>query len=200
MPHMCEPALPSLKSVIEESVRAEQPEASAQHHHKDIDTTSARRRRKTKRSAVTKSIEDDSRRWLSLLIKDCVAHDRLRTDMAKRDEPAVDLLSASKKWLEIFTQNRVAHDRLFVDTVRQKGPGVDLLAAFLQDTDASGPSWQVEQARRFCTESPEVPEAKIWLDDRKSSDSVKKQVPSWMTSVDYCKTLPTKVSSAALNQ
>lgn len=99
----------------------------------------------------------------------------------------------SKTWPQVFFENRPVNDRPFVDTVRQKGPGVDLLSAFLQDTDASGPSWEVEQARCFYLKTLGVPEAKIWVDDRSSSDVNQKQSPNWTTSADYCRSHPQQV-------
>ncbi|KAJ8113690.1 hypothetical protein OPT61_g4232 [Boeremia exigua] len=100
------------------------------------------------------------------------------------------ILGNSKRWLPCFFHHRITRDRLFVDTVQTQNR--DLLTAFLQDNDYSGPSWQVEQAQRFCTESPEVPDAKIRTDNRISSLHSDPTESRWMTSVEYCQTLPVK--------
>ncbi|KAF3038772.1 hypothetical protein E8E12_000549 [Didymella heteroderae] len=73
-----------------------------------------------------------------------------------------------------------------METVAKPKLKLGLLPVFLQTTDASGPSWEIEQVQRFCKTTPEVPKARIWIDDRVSVPEMK-CVPKWTTSIDLDK-------------
>lgn len=92
-------------------------------------------------------------------------------------------LRTSKNWSGIFLVKRAVQDRPFIETVAKPKLKLGLLPAFLQTTDASGPSWEIEQVLRFCKKTAEVPKARIWIDDRVST-AEKKSVPIWTTSAE----------------
>lgn len=90
----------------------------------------------------------------------------------------------SKAWELIFSQPRKIRDRPFIDTVTEPKLKLGLLTAFLQYTNASGPSWEVEEVQKFCNSTPEVPKALIWIDDRVSSEKSRKKAPKWVVPAD----------------
>ena len=113
--------------------------------------------------------------------------------------PSLDLRS-SKTWDPIFLKRRKVEDRPFVDTVSKVTPKLGLLTAFLQSTNASGTSWEVQQVQRFCKKTPGVPNTYIWVDDRVNTAKTKNKALKWVTPSDLDKVSRLKVRPVPLDR
>lgn len=106
-------------------------------------------------------------------------------------------MRSSKTWNNIFFTRHNVQDRPFTETISRSRRRLGLLRAFLQTTDASGPSWDVELVQRYCRKQPEISDARIWIDDRIHAAEDVKKGSKWVTSEDFGKAWQEKVRSLA---
>ena len=97
-----------------------------------------------------------------------------------------------KRWnAEFFSQhrkNRTSCETLFVEGLEQNDVCRTLQDAFLQDSEISGPSWEVEQVQKFFREAGAIPDAKIWIDLRVRGIETGEFQSRWLESSDLAGT------------
>lgn len=97
------------------------------------------------------------------------------------------------KWSPVFSKrNRKERDRPFLTCLQERKVKRKLLYSFLQDTELSVPSWEVEEVRKFFEGSPDggssQPQSeRAWIDYRRKSAEDQRVRPEWRN--------PTEVST-----
>lgn len=71
-------------------------------------------------------------------------------------------LRTAKAWSSHFFERRVFRDRPFIDAHRENGVELDAHIAWLQNTDATGTIWEVEEVLKFLSR-PTTAVERIWL-------------------------------------
>lgn len=106
-----------------------------------------------------------------------------------------------KRWNSEFFKNRhklgKIHDRPFIEFLKDLQVQRSTLDAFLQNSEISGNSWEVEQVRKFFRVSQSFPEARVWVEDRSKTNEYGNATSSkWLNSKELEQALSSKVSSA----
>lgn len=76
----------------------------------------------------------------------------------------------------------MSRETLFTDSLEQNDVQRDLQEAFLQDTEISGSSWEVEQVRKFFRAAGSIPDAKVWMDFRVKGVDTSQHQSRWLRS------------------
>lgn len=103
------------------------------------------------------------------------------------------------KWNRaFFTSNRGLKDRAYFECLQERGVRRNHVDAFLQDTESSVPSREVEQARKFLLhawtrEAPLRQEAQAWVDYRRKTTDDCRSNPKWHTPDQLIKILENRV-------
>ncbi|XPS79207.1 hypothetical protein M3J07_011210 [Ascochyta lentis] len=105
---------------------------------------------------------------------------RRRTDARKLSLQNLRLTS-SKIWYPIFFKKRRVEDRPYAETVKESRVTLGLLLAFLQNTDASGSSWEVGQVLKFCNETTTILSSKVWVSYRSISSDLSRSGSDWIS-------------------
>ncbi|OAL49227.1 hypothetical protein IQ07DRAFT_588560 [Pyrenochaeta sp. DS3sAY3a] len=98
-----------------------------------------------------------------------------------------------RKWSPVFSmRNRKEHDRPFHACLQESKVKRKLLYSFLQDTEFSVPSWEVEEVRKFFEGSPSGDSSqpqleRAWIDYRRKLAEESRVHPEWRN--------PTEVST-----
>lgn len=90
----------------------------------------------------------------------------------------------SKRWNADFSRkiHRNRRDPLFIDFLERTGVERGIQDAFLQDSEISGASWEVEQVQDFFREAGAIPDAKIWIDIRVKNKAGGRCRSMWLAS------------------
>ncbi|KAF1360251.1 hypothetical protein EJ07DRAFT_177570 [Lizonia empirigonia] len=92
----------------------------------------------------------------------------------------------AKSWNPDFLKNRRKNgkldDRPFVGSLNHVNVQRKLLDIFLQTSEISGPSWDVERVRKFFRTAKRVEDAKLWVDYRVKDPSTANCQPRWLLS------------------
>jgi hypothetical protein len=110
-----------------------------------------------------------------------------------------DVSHSAKRWNPEFFKDRrkdgKISDRPFVEALEHIRVQRSNLDVFLQNSELSGSSWEVEQVRKFFREAKSFPEAKLWLDHRSKTTTPSQSQPRWLTSKELQDVLVQQVSS-----
>ena len=103
----------------------------------------------------------------------------------------------AKRWNPGFAKRHEKNsstDPLFIDVLENIQVERQLQDAFLQDTEISGSSWEVEQVQKFFREAKSALVVKIWMDYRVKSTKSSKSESRWLVSDDLARVLAQQAS------
>jgi hypothetical protein len=103
-----------------------------------------------------------------------------------------------KRWnaefFEKHQKNRTNRETLFIEGLELNDIQRGLHDAFMQDSEVSGASWEVEKVQKFFREAGTIPNAKVWIDLRVREGFEGNEVRSrWLVSSDLVETMEQQV-------
>jgi hypothetical protein len=103
----------------------------------------------------------------------------------------------AKRWNAGFAkrhEKNSSNDPLFVDVLENIQVERELQDAFLQDTEISGSSWEVEQVQKFFREARSALVARIWMDYRVKNTKSSTSESRWLLSDDLARVMAQQAS------